>query len=63
MSNRPKIKSSFRGTIECKGGEEYIFKNGIDKVPGVRRKGKPVRITLAEFKQHNISLEEFENGS
>jgi len=35
----------------CPEGEVYVFKNGVAEVPGLRISGKPVKITLAEFKE------------
>jgi hypothetical protein len=32
-------------------GETYSFKNGFAIVPGVRFQGKPMRISLKEFKE------------
>lgn len=44
----------FIGLKKCKDGEIYRFKNGIAKVPGLRRKNHgAVRITLKEFNELN----------
>jgi len=35
--------------LRCPDGELYKFVNGVAVVPGMRRLGKPVTITLREF--------------
>lgn len=47
-----KIKP-FSGKKRCKDGEVYTFKKGVAIVPGLQFYGRPVKITLAEFKELN----------
>lgn len=46
-----KFKRKSKTIYKMNEGERYIFRNGIAKVPGVRWKGKPMTITLNEFKE------------
>ncbi|MCK9369222.1 hypothetical protein M0R04_04725 [Candidatus Dojkabacteria bacterium] len=42
---------------KCSDGEYYTFRNGFAVVPGVTFKGKPVLITLKEFKELDSKME------
>lgn len=46
-----KIKRNFRTILKKHDGETYHFKNGFAKVPGCTFQGKPMRISLIEFKE------------
>ena len=46
-----KFKRKSRKIMKRHDGELYIFKNGVAKVPGCTFMGKPVTITLKEFKE------------
>ena len=45
-----KIKM-FAGMKKCPSGEKYIFRNGIALVPGCIYAGKPMKISIVEFRE------------
>jgi len=46
-----KLKRNSRTILKKYEGETYHFKNGFAKVPGCTFSGKPMRISLKEFKE------------
>jgi hypothetical protein len=46
-----KLKRQTRTVIKKNEGEVYTFRNGVAKVPGCNYRGKPMMITLKEYKE------------
>jgi len=49
-----KLKRKIRTVIKKDEGEVYTFRNGVAKVPGCRFGGKPMLITMKEFKELTV---------